>query len=208
MKTVAIVDYGMGNVDSVARAVQECGGDPIVTCEASVFENAAAIILPGVGAFPTGMRNLRDRGLETVLKEQVLAVGIPFLGICLGMQLLATKGWEGEETKGLGWIEGEVKRLEPDRPDIRIPHVGWNEVVLTQPSSLFEEIPSGKDFYFVHSYHFACSQSKDEFARTPYCGSFVSAIRRANILGVQFHPAKSQKFGLKLLKNFLACDWM
>lgn len=120
MKKVAIVEYGMGNLDSVARAVQECGGDPLITHEAHDFEVANYIILPGVGAFRTGMRNICDRGLEEVLREQVLGKGIPFLGICLGMQLLVTNGWEGGQTKGLGWIEGEVKRLERDSPNVRI----------------------------------------------------------------------------------------
>ncbi len=204
MKKVAIVDYGMGNLDSVARAIEECGGNPIVTHEASVFEVADAIILPGVGAFPNGMLNIRQLGLEDVLREQVLEQGIPFLGICLGMQLLATKGWEGEETKGLGWIEGEVKRLEPDLRDFRIPHVGWNEVVFNQASPLFQGIPMGKDFYFVHSYHFSCANSQEAIAYTPYCGSFVSVVGRDNIFGVQFHPEKSQKLGFQVLKNFLS----
>ena len=204
MKKVAIVDYGTGNLSSVARAVQECGSDAVITHEADDLEVANYIILPGVGAFRTGMQNLRTYALEEVLREQVLGKGIPFLGICLGMQLLVTKGWEGGETKGLGWIEGEVKRLEPDSPSVRIPHVGWNEVVFTQHSPMFQGIPPGKDFYFVHSYHFSCSHSQDAIAYTPYCSGFVSAISRDNILGVQFHPEKSQRLGLQVLKNFLS----
>ena len=203
MKKVAIVDYGMGNLDSVSRAVQHSGGEPIITNEVNDFEAADYIILPGVGSFNMGMKNIRAAGLEEVLREQVLNIGVPFLGICLGMQLLATKGWEGEETNGLGWIEGEVKRFVPDSPEVRIPHVGWNEVAFNCSSPLFEDIPSGKDFYFVHSYHFSCIHAQDEIAHTSYCGNFVSVIAKNNIMGVQFHPEKSQKLGLKLIKNFL-----
>lgn len=203
MKRVAIVDYGMGNLDSVARVVQHSGGDPIITHEAEDLQAASYIILPGVGAFHAGMKNIQTYGLEQVLREQVLNKGVPFLGICLGMQLLATKGWEGEETKGLGWIEGEIQRFVPNSPDIRIPHVGWNEVEFKLPSPVFQEIPSGKDFYFVHSYHFLCAHTEEAIAHTPYCGNFVSVVGKDNILGVQFHPEKSQKLGLKLIKNFL-----
>ncbi|MEQ9667158.1 imidazole glycerol phosphate synthase subunit HisH [Coleofasciculus sp. G2-EDA-02] len=204
MKKVAIANYGMGNLDSVARAVTVCGGEAQITHNVHDFEVAHYIILPGVGAFSRGIQNLRNCGLEEVLREQVLGQGIPLLGICLGMQLLASKGWEGGETEGLGWIEGEVKRLEPNQSDVRIPHVGWNEVVLAQSSPLFQDIPSGTDFYFVHSYHFSCHVQQNVIAYTPYCGGFVSAISRDNILGVQFHPEKSQRLGLQVIKNFLA----
>ncbi len=203
MLKVAIVDYGMGNLDSVARAVEECGGKAFITSQSQDLETATHIILPGVGAFPAGMRNIRARGLDRILSEQVLAKRIPCLGICLGMQLLATRGYEVEETEGLGWIPGEVRRLQPQGPDDRIPHVGWNAVTPQRPSPLFREIPVGKDFYFVHSYRFACADPQDELATTPYCGGFTSAVARGNILGVQFHPEKSQRAGLQLLRNFL-----
>jgi glutamine amidotransferase len=203
MKKVAIVEYGMGNLDSVARAVEECGGSPVITSEARDLELANYIVLPGVGAFAVGMRNIRERGLDKVLGEHAIDKGVPFLGICLGMQLLGTKGWEGEETDGLGWIEGEVKRLEPHGSAERIPHVGWNEVTIAQPSPLFSGISSGRDFYFVHSYHLSCRNAGDVLARTPYCGSFISAVGRANIFGVQFHPEKSQRVGFQVIKNFL-----
>jgi glutamine amidotransferase len=204
MKKVVITDYGMGNVDSVARAIENCGGQAIITAEKTDFEIADAIILPGVGSFGLGMQNIRDRYLDKVLQEQVLINKIPFLGICLGMQLLATKGWEGGENEGLGWIEGEVIRLKPDRPDIRIPHIGWNEVNFEQSSPLFVNLPSGKDFYFVHSYHFKCRQEKNIISYTPYCGQFVSAVNKNNIFGVQFHPEKSQRLGFQIIKNFLS----
>ncbi len=204
MNKVAIVDYGMCNLDSVARAVEECGGAPLVTDRARDFETANRIILPGVGAFPDAMRNIKQRSLDEILYEQVFGKQIPFLGICLGMQLLATKGWEGGETAGLGWIDGEVRRLEPVGEDTRIPHIGWNDVIFTRVSPLFEGVPSGKDFYFVHSYHFCCANEQDILARTPYCGGFVSAVGRGLIFGVQFHPEKSQRLGFQVLKNFLS----
>ncbi|MEB3828473.1 imidazole glycerol phosphate synthase subunit HisH [Phormidium sp. CCY1219] len=203
MKNVVITDYRMGNLDSVARAVQECGGNPVISQKARDFQEAHYIILPGVGAFATGMKHLSTSGLDEILSEQVINQGIPFLGICLGMQLLATKGLEGGETNGLGWIEGEVKRLEPTEMDTRIPHIGWNEVMFNHPSPLFEGIPSGKDFYFVHSYHLSCQHPQEEIAHTPYCGNFVSAVNKNNIFGVQFHPEKSQRIGFQVLKNFL-----
>ncbi len=156
MSRVAIVDYGMCNLDSIARAVEECGGNPQVTECPRDLEFATRIILPGVGAFPDAMQGLRRRSLDTVLVEQALGKGIPLLGICLGMQLLATRGFEGEEAAGLGLIAGEVRRLERAEGDFRIPHIGWNEVVLSRESALFNGIPAGKDFYFVHSYALRC----------------------------------------------------
>jgi len=204
MKNVVITDYGMGNLDSVARAVQECGGNPVISQKAQDFQEAHYIILPGVGAFATGMKHLSTSGLDEILYEQVINQGIPFLGICLGMQLLATKGLEGGETNGLGWIEGEVKRLEPTEIGTRIPHVGWNEVIFNHPSPLFQGIPTGTDFYFVHSYHFLCQHPQEAIAHTPYCGKFVSAVNKNNIFGVQFHPEKSQRLGFHVLKNFLS----
>lgn len=203
MKKVAIVNYGMGNLDSVYRAVEECGGNPVITNSEKDFQKANSIILPGVGSFANGISKIRKYGLDEILTEQVIEKQIPFLGICLGMQLMATKGYEGVETPGLDWVGGEVVRLKPSNPDERIPHVGWNEVIFTQSSSLNEGMPSGKDFYFVHSFHLKCHNEKDVIAYTPFCGKFVSAVRRDNIFGVQFHPEKSQKPGFRVLRNFL-----
>lgn len=204
MKKVAIIDYGMGNIDSVVHAVDACGGDPCVTDKGYEVESASYIILPGVGAFNDGMRNIRRLKLDEVIREQLIERNKPFLGICLGMQLLAKKGYEVKETAGLGIIEGEVKRLKPNSIDERIPHIGWNEVDLVRNSLLFKEIDSGRDFYFVHSYHLLCKDGRDITGETPFCGRFVSAIEKNNIFGVQFHPEKSQRAGLQLIKNFLA----
>jgi len=203
MKNIAVVDYGMCNLDSIARAIALCGGNPVVTDKYRDINQADAIIFPGVGAFPKAMENIKNKSLDKILYEQVIERNIPFLGICLGMQLLATKGWEISETEGLGWISGEVKRLEPRGFDSRIPHVGWNEVHLVRESHLFRNIPSGKDFYFVHSYHFCVMEDDVIVARTIYGDGFVSVVQKGLIFGVQFHPEKSLRFGFQLIKNFL-----
>ncbi len=204
MNTIAIIDYGMCNLDSVSRAVDECGGQPVVTDQKREIESAGHIILPGVGAFPDAMHNIKQRSLDQILREQVLENHIPLLGICLGMQLLASKGLEFAETDGLDLIPGIVDRFDPSNEDIRIPHVGWNEVYPTRPSVLFDGIPSGKDFYFVHSYRFCPSENADILATTPYGNGFVSAVQHDLIFGIQFHPEKSQRLGFALLRNFLA----
>jgi glutamine amidotransferase len=203
-KSVAIIRYGMGNVDSVKRAVEECGGSAAITDDPAVIRSATHIILPGVGNFREGMTNLTKRDLVPLLAAEVMDEKKPFLGICLGMHFLAEKGWEGGEVAGLGWIGGEVKRLVPDSRDTRIPHIGWNNVILHYEHPLFAGIPSGKDFYFVHSYHLTGCPAADVGSYTPYCGCFVSSVCHGNICGVQFHPEKSQKAGFQLLRNFLA----
>ncbi|MBI5960292.1 MAG: imidazole glycerol phosphate synthase subunit HisH [Chloroflexi bacterium] len=194
----------MGNIDSVGRAIEECGGQPILTDQLKDIAAATHLILPGVGSFCDGITNIKERHLDEILHEQVFQHQIPFLGICLGMQLLAEVGKEGDTTTGLGWIEGEVCRLEATVEDTRIPHIGWNEVLITRESPLFSHIPSGQDFYFVHSYHLRCRNVDNILAYTPYCGQFVSALNRDWIFGTQFHPEKSQKAGFQVLKNFLA----
>ena len=203
MNRVGIVDYGMCNLDSVARAIEECGAVPVVTDQPKELESVHRLILPGVGAFPDAMKNLRDRGLDQALREQVLNRGIPLLGICLGMQLLATRGHEVTITPGLDLIPGEVIRLQPNGEDIRIPHVAWNEAHRATASPLFALIDRDKDFYFVHSYHLKPDHESDVLARTHYGAGFVSAVQRGIVYGVQFHPEKSQKPGFQLLRNFL-----
>jgi glutamine amidotransferase len=203
MQHVAIVDYGMCNLDSVRRAFEEIGARAFVTEDPVGLERADRIVLPGVGAFPDAMRNLRARGLDDALTKQVLDGGAPFLGICLGMQLLAGIGNEVATTDGLGWFDAEVVRFVPTGGDARVPHVGWNEVDANEGSALFAGIPARADFYFVHSFHVACTNPSEVLATTPYCGGFVSAIARDNVFATQFHPEKSQQYGLRLLRNFL-----
>jgi len=202
MKEIAIVDYGMCNLDSVARAVEKCGGLPMTTDDPATISEACGIILPGVGAFADAMDNLAQRALIPLLRRQALERGVPFLGICLGMQLMADRGHEGGETAGLGLIPGEVVRLAADSLETRIPHVGWNQVELLHPSPLFDRIADQTDFYFVHSYHFACPP-QFAIARTPYCGGFVSVVGHGRCFGTQFHPEKSLGAGQTLLRNFL-----
>jgi imidazole glycerol-phosphate synthase subunit HisH len=206
MSKVAIVDYGLCNLDSVGRAVEECGGTAIVTEKEEDLAKATHIILPGVGAFGDAMRNIKARNLDEILGEQVLAKQIPFLGICLGMQLIASQSEEGGFFDGLGWVDGQVQRLTPPDGDYntyRVPHIGWNEVYFERETPLSKGIPPASNFYFVHSFKVSPTRPGDVIARTPYCGTFVSGINHDWIFGVQFHPEKSQKAGFKLLKNFL-----
>ena len=204
MSKVAIIDYGLCNLDSMARAVDICGGTPCVTAEASELKSADRIILPGVGAFPNAMKNLQDAGMVAALNEAVIEKGRPFLGVCLGMHLIAERSVEHGKTEGLGWIKGNIKRLEPSESTERIPHVGWNEIDFEMPHPLLSGIENRTDFYFVHSYHFQAKVSHHIVATTPYCGEFASIVQKDNIFGVQFHPEKSQKAGARLLSNFLS----
>ena len=203
MIRVAIVDYGMGNLDSVARATEECGGTPVVTAAEEEIAQAPAVILPGVGAFAKGMERVRERKLDEILDRHVRQRGVPLLGLCLGMHLLAGRGDEGGDTKGLGWIGGEVQRL-PSENGLRVPHVGWNEVHHDGSCPLLAGIESGRDFYFVHSYQFVCGDPSRVVATTPYGSSFASVLGADNVYGVQFHPEKSQRTGFRLLKNFIS----
>lgn len=201
--SLIVVDYGMGNLGSVKRSFEEAGATVLLSQNPDDLKHAAKIVLPGVGAFPDGMKALKDAGWDIALKEAVIQNGKPILGICLGMQLLASIGNEGEITEGLAFIEGSVNKLTPIDTETRIPHVGWNEVNPLGDSDIFYGIEPMTDYYFVHSYHFIPKNLRNIIAKTPYCGEFVSAVAEANIFGVQFHPEKSSKAGLKLIKNFL-----
>ena len=201
--SVLIIDYGMGNLASVRRAFEECGAREVTLSEdPDDLEKASSFVLQGVGAFADGMANLRQRGWVSAIHRAV-EDGIPMLGICLGMQLLADRGNEGGAQEGLGIVPGEVQRLNPDTSATRIPHVGWNEVHEMKPSTLFDGIPSGTDFYFVHSYHLIPSQQDSVVATTPYCNRFVSAVQVRQVFGVQFHPEKSSRPGFQVIRNFL-----
>ncbi|MBT5470023.1 MAG: imidazole glycerol phosphate synthase subunit HisH [Nitrospina sp.] len=199
---VLIIDYGMGNLGSVRRSFEECGADVQILKDPQEFNGASRVVLPGVGAFKEGMERLENRGWVNFI-DMVIEEKLPLLGICLGMQLLAEQGYEGGQVPGLGVIGGEVVRMDPQSDEERIPHVGWDDVCVTQSTSLFSDIPNESDFYFVHSYHFVPVCEDCIIATTPYCGGVVSAVQKNNVFGVQFHPEKSSKSGRKLLENFL-----
>jgi imidazole glycerol-phosphate synthase subunit HisH len=202
-KKVGIVSYGMGNLDSVKRALEECGCEGVIVQRGEELSNVQAVVLPGVGSFTAGMQELRQRGFDEALQRMVIEKGMPYLGICLGMQFMAEHGAEGGLSEGLGWIPGEVEKFQAQVDKERIPHVGWNEVHFTSEHLLNDQILSGNDFYFVHSYHLRCRNPGDILAKTPYCSTFTSIVGRNNYFGVQFHPEKSQRIGLRLLRNFL-----
>jgi len=202
MNNVTIIDYGSCNLDSVARALEKCGAQPYVTSETADLKQADRIILPGVGSFVAAMAQLKASGMDQAIHEELESRPIPFLGICLGMQLLMQSSVEEGFCEGLGLIDGKAELLTPVVTDERIPHIGWNEVIPEGDVDLFDGVKPRADFYFANSYHVTCD---DQFvlARTPYCGGFISAIGSGNLLGLQFHPEKSQKVGFQVLRNFL-----
>ena len=200
---VVVVDYGAGNLRSAAKALEAAGGTVTVSGDPSVVAGADRIVLPGVGAFAQCIGALRGRsGLELALREAVLERGVPFLGVCVGMQLLADEGHEHGVHAGLGWLPGVVTRLTPADPALKIPHMGWNEVVETRAHPVLPSLAGTG--YFVHSYRFDVGDPAHCLATTDHGGGFVSVVGRANILGVQFHPEKSQAYGLGFLAGFLA----
>jgi len=200
---IALIDYGMGNVCSIKNALSHIGDFQIdITSSPDTIRRAHCIILPGVGAYPDAMKNLIDRNLIDLLNEQVLDKKKPLLGICLGMQLLFTSSSEGGQNTGLGWIPGTVEYMELD-DTYRIPHIGWNDLHLRRPSSMFETLEDDKNFYFVHSYHVVCSEEY-VIASFEYGKEFTAAVQYGNIVGMQFHPEKSQQNGMKALKQFVA----
>ncbi|MBI1888690.1 MAG: imidazole glycerol phosphate synthase subunit HisH [Candidatus Spechtbacteria bacterium] len=199
---IAIIDYNMGNVGSVRNAVLALGAEVALSSKREEIEKATHIILPGVGTFGDGMARLTDSGVIPILETEVLEKKKPFLGICLGMQVMAEFGEEGGRHKGLGWIKGQVRRLEIDEKELCLPHIGWNDVVKKTPSSLFENVISCV-FYFIHSYVLVPEEKSNIIASCAYGEKFTAAVEKDNIFGVQFHPEKSQKSGLTLLRNFL-----
>lgn len=200
---IVIVDYDMGNVGSIKNMLKKLGVPSIVSGDLNEIETATKLILPGVGAFDTGMDNLHRRGILPVINRKVLDQGTPILGICLGMQLMMTQSEEGS-LPGLGWIDGDVRRFRFDTTltHLKVPHMGWNKVQFIRESLLSREMYPEPRFYFVHSYYVVCHQTEDTLGYTTHGTEFVSAFQRANIAGVQFHPEKSHKFGMKLLGNF------
>ena len=194
---IAILDYGLGNLRSVQKACEYTGLDAVLTRDPGTVEKADRLIIPGVGAFQDAMEGLADAGFTAPVMKAAEA-GKPILGICIGMQILFQKGWEGGEHIGLGLIEGEVMRL--DAPGLKIPHMGWNSLE-TKAEPIFDGVPADAHVYFVHSYRALCDD-KHVIAYTGYGGRFPAAVRKGNIYGFQFHPEKSGDTGLRLLKNF------
>ncbi|MFT4078554.1 imidazole glycerol phosphate synthase subunit HisH [Rhodomicrobium sp.] len=211
--SVAIVDYQSGNLHSAAKAFERAareGGfdtDIRVTSDPEAVRRADRVVLPGVGAFGDCYRGLSETpGMIEALKETVFDRGRPFFGICVGMQMLADRGLEHGEHKGLGWIGGEVDLIAPSDARLKIPHMGWNTLDIARPHPLLDGIPGGEEgwhAYFVHSYHFKPTDAADVVARTDYAGPITALVARDNIAGSQFHPEKSQKLGLRLISNFL-----
>jgi glutamine amidotransferase len=204
---VVVVDYGAGNLKSAAKALMAAAADSraeiVVTDAAATVRNADRIVLPGVGAFADCKRGIEARpGLVEALSHAAIAKQRPFLGICVGMQLMATTGIEYGEHAGLDWIKGKVVRLTPDDPKLKIPQIGWNDLQLASEHPVLQGLDKG-DAYFVHSYHFVAARREDVLARVEYGGPVTAAVGRDNLIGVQFHPEKSQSIGLKLLANFL-----
>lgn len=201
--SLALIDYGAGNLHSVHNALKAAGaGDVHVTADPDIVAKADRIVLPGVGAFAHCMEALSAiDGMVAAMEQRVRVEGIPFLGICVGMQLLADAGVEHKTTRGLGWIGGTVRAIAP-AADLKIPHMGWNDVVPTQGAPLIE----AGEAYFLHSYHFDAANADDVLATTEHGGTLVAAVGRDNIMGVQFHPEKSQAYGINFLKRFL--EWM
>jgi glutamine amidotransferase len=210
MPIVALIDYGSGNLRSaekaLARAAAEnaTGHDVVVTHDPETVRQADRIVLPGVGAFGDCMAGLRALpGMVETLSEKVVRGGTPFLGICVGMQLLASVGREFGDHPGLGWIAGEVVKLQPADTSLKIPHMGWNELIINRPHPLFAGLKPATNVYFVHSFCLRPNDAKDILATADYGGAFAAAVAKGNIAGFQFHPEKSQTVGQIILKNFL-----
>lgn len=211
--TVALVDYGSGNLHSAGKALERAareggsGAEVIVTSDPEAVRRADRIVLPGVGAYADCRRGLDAvEGMVAALNEVVIEKGRPFLGICVGLQLMATRGLEHGVTQGLGWIPGDVVKLVPDDPALKIPHMGWNALEVRRAHPILAGIPTGADgldAYFVHSYHLAAAREEHLVATSDYGGKVTAVVARDNLAGTQFHPEKSQRLGLALLANFL-----
>lgn len=201
---IVVVDYGMGNIGSIVNMIKKAGGETTVTSNPEIVGKAKKLIIPGVGAFDHGMKNLNELGLTEVLNKKVLEEKIPVLGICLGMQLMAKSSEEGV-LPGLGWVDAVCKKFSftEQNNKLKIPHMGWNEVMIKKHDGIFRNTEDDASFYFVHSYYVECSNTEDIAATTGYGFEFTSGLQHQNIFATQFHPEKSHKYGLLLMKNFV-----
>jgi glutamine amidotransferase len=198
---ITIVDFNMGNLGSIRNMFKKIGVDSVISADPQVIASADKLVLPGVGAFDAGMENLERTGLIPLLSKRVMNDSVPTLGICLGMQLMAARSAEGCRP-GLNWVDAEVLRFEPADPALKVPHMGWNLVKAARPSALTDDLPEASRFYFVHSYYVRCRDESDVILTTSYGEVFHSGFQHRNVHGVQFHPEKSHKFGMALLRNF------
>jgi imidazole glycerol-phosphate synthase subunit HisH len=201
---IVIIDYGLGNPGSIKNMLRKIGADSVISSDKNIIGDAEKLILPGVGSFQNGMKNLSESGLIDVLNKKASIDKTPVLGICLGMQLFTNHSEEGD-VNGLGWIDAETIKfkLEKNSGKFSIPHMGWESVKEAKPSKLMQDMYQEPKFYFVHSYYIKCKNADDVLLTTHYSHPFVSGIEKENIIGVQFHPEKSHKYGMKLLQNFI-----
>jgi glutamine amidotransferase len=197
---MVVVDYGIGNLGAIPNMLRRLNAAAEITSDPDVIRRATKVILPGVGAFDAGMRRLRDLKLDSVLDEHAANPDVTILGLCLGMHLMFDGSAEGVEP-GMGWISGQVVQLRPSLP---VPHIGWNLVNIRRPHAILAGLGPEVRFYFAHSYHPHCDDPADVLATTSYGGEFPSIVSRGNVIGVQFHPEKSHRFGLQLFRNFVA----
>jgi imidazole glycerol-phosphate synthase subunit HisH len=200
---IVIVDYGLGNLGSIKNMLKKAGFPSLISNDPAEIEKAEKLILPGVGAFDTGMRYLQEKGLVSILNQKALVEKVPVLGLCLGAQLITKRSEEGV-LPGLGWVDGETVRFHFDdgSPQLKVPHMGWNVLQIVNDHPYLQGLPEDQRFYFVHSYHMVCRSEANVIANTIYGYTFSSIIGQENVVGMQFHPEKSHKFGLQVLGNF------
>jgi glutamine amidotransferase len=201
---IVIVDYGCGNLASIKNMIHKVGGESVISADEDVVSKATKIILPGIGAFDTGMKNLGERKFAGILNDKALKEKVPVLGICLGMQLMTRNSKEGN-LNGLGWFDADTVKFEFNHDaSKKIPLIGWKDVIQKKDSMLFKNMHESPRFYFVHSYYVRCNSGHDILATTNYGIDYVSAMEKDNLFGVQFHPEKSHKYGMVLFRNFIA----
>jgi len=201
---ITIIDYNTGNLSSIKNLIKKIGFDALITNDVDKIIKADKLILPGVGHFDYGMQNLKKLGLIELLNKKVLEEKTPILGICLGAQLL-TKGSDEGVEPGLGWIDGYTRAFDKSKltPGLKVPHMGWSDVTFTPRTKLFDGFTETPRFYFVHSYHLVCNKPQDELTHSAHGYTFVAGMEHENIIGVQFHPEKSHKFGMRIMENFI-----